>query len=205
MAWSPEGTALAYTAENADSGRRLMTLDLRTGARARQPGQVGLELDWGHQGIIVQRPGNHGLLRRRADSAGPGDFGAAETATTVYGPRSSPDGKSVAVLAYQGGTGPVTLSLIRSGDSAMRGLLAGAYRPVGWSADGQLVYAAKNTFAPTPEALMAVPVGGGSPRVVARLPAGFRSEDITSDGRLLVVTEVKSRSDTWQIDLPPPR
>lgn len=125
-----------------------------------------------------------------------------ENATTTYSPRVSPDGRSVAVMAYPGNGGPVGLALVPIGERTYRLLLPGAYRPIGWSSDGRFVYAARNSFAPAPEELIAVPVDGGPPRPLATLPAGFRSEDLSLDGQLLLATQVQSRSDTWQLALP---
>ena len=200
LAWSPNGAAIAYTAEFGDSGRRLITHDLRTGAKTRPVGRVGLELDWGTGGIVVQRPGNRGLLH--LGPGGSGDPVTNESATTTYSPQVSPDGQSVAVLVYPENGGPVGLALIAMGGDAYRPLLPGAYRPIGWSADGRTVFAARNSFAPTPEQLMAVPIDGGPARLLGTLPAGFRSEDLSSTGRLLIATQVQSRADTWQLELP---
>jgi Tol biopolymer transport system component/tRNA A-37 threonylcarbamoyl transferase component Bud32 len=202
LAWSPQGNAVAYTAEIADSGLRLVIHEIESGASSRPIRAVGLELDWGAEGIVVQRPGNRGLVHLRPSRADSGDPMVDENATTTYSPRVSPDGRSVAVMAYPGNGGPVGLSLVPIGERTYRLLLPGAYRPIGWSSDGRFVYAARNSFAPAPEELIAVPVDGGPPRPLATLPAGFRSEDLSLDGQLLLATQVQSRSDTWQLALP---
>ncbi len=202
LAWSPDGTAVAYTAEFGDSGRRLVTHNLRSGAGTRPIGRVGLELDWGVGGVVVQRPGNRGLIQLAPGQTGTGDPMTEEATTTTYSPRISPDGRLVAVLAYPEDGGPVSLAFIRVGDPAYHPLVLGAYRPIGWSSDGRTVFAARNSFAPTPEEVIAVPIHGGPARRLAVLPPGFKSEDLSPDGRLLVATQVQSRADTWRLDFP---
>jgi hypothetical protein len=95
----------------------------------------------------------------------------------------------------------VTLSLVAKGTTAYRVLLSGAYRPVGWSADSRTIYAVRNGFAPAPETLLAVDVGGGPPRPLVTLPGGYAIEDVSADGHLVIASELHSRSDTWTLPL----
>ena len=202
LAWSPDGQALAYTTRTADSGLRLAVHRIGVAEPSRTSAGVGFEVAWGRGGIVAQRPGNGGLTLFDPQGALAVRGLATDTTTTVYSPRVAPDGHSVAVLMYQGTSGPVSLGLLSVADGTYRTVLPGAYRPIGWSADGSVIFAARNSFAPAPEQLLAVPIDGRPPRILATLPPGYTGEDLSADGRLLIAIQLQSRSDIQGVELP---
>ncbi len=201
LAWSPDGAALAYTAEVQDTGVRLSTKDFRSGRERRFQTPVGLDLTWGLTGLFVQRPGNNGLLH--ADPATPMLIRALvrDSTTTTFSPRVSPDGRWIAAMIYPPANRTPALALVALGDSIYHQITPGAYRPVGWSADSRTLYAVRNGFAPAPERIWAFPIAGGPGRVLVTLPAGFTTDDISPDARLIIASQVQSQSDAWRLRL----
>jgi Tol biopolymer transport system component len=74
------------------------------------------------------------------------------------------------------------------------------FRPIGWSSDGNQVYAVTTN---TPQ-IVAIPVKGGEPRPIMTLPVPdgqtVGDASITPDGRRVVFTVSLSKSDIWIID-----
>jgi eukaryotic-like serine/threonine-protein kinase len=200
IAWAPDGKSLAFTGFTADSGLRLAVHDFELGTTRRARAAVGIHLDWGSRGIVIQSVGN-----RHFDAIDPTlaklvPFGG-DSLSWVFYPRVSPDGRSVTYMKSDLG-GPV-MRLISIDGSGDRMLGPSQVRPLGWSEDGRTIFVARYRLGIEPDELFAVPVDGGMARLLLTLPPGFMAEDISRDGKVLVVTQVESRSDGWQFDLAP--
>ena len=111
----------------------------------------------------------------------------------------SPDGSVIAVeWQQQSGSG---VWLLSSRDSSRRQLTGGlGLYPIGWSNDGELVYA--QTVSRSTTEIRAIPAHGGPPSLLARIPLeGARCEAVPrSDGRKFVCIQWISVSDAWMVE-----
>jgi Tol biopolymer transport system component len=121
-----------------------------------------------------------------------------ESVGWLFGPRSSPDGSTVAVFWNRRGGSGVWLFPWTTPGAARLALEALAW-PLRWSADGQTLFLYRH--APASE-ILALPTRGGSPKLLRSL-AGQRVAlvpAVTPDGRRVVYSAHAIHSDVWMVD-----
>jgi Tol biopolymer transport system component len=198
LAWSPNGRSLAFTAFNSRTGLSLALHDFESGTTKSVQARVGAHLDWGPEGLVVQALGNRQLSLLEPETGALRPLVSGDSASWVFYPTISPDGHHVAYVRSSGGG--LSIRVVKSDGSEDHELLRDNARPVGWSSDGRTVFAARYGSTVVDQ-LLGVPAAGGVPRVLLTLPSGYRVEDVSRDGRLLMVNQEESRSDAWRIAL----
>jgi TolB protein len=198
-AWSPDGKRIAFASDrsgvpsvwvmNAD-GQELKPLTL---------GPVGLNMmvTWTPDGRIAwqQDTADNQLNYRIRDlTSGQESFLTNSTVGYVFAPRFSPQGDRVAVYWNRPADQP-GLWLLSWPKRAETFLQTRAY-PLGWSPDGQSIYARKSAGE--------VWVGAtqtGTSRLLARVPSGIiGGGDATPDGKYLVLSVRERKGDAWLVE-----
>jgi Tol biopolymer transport system component len=202
IAWSPVDDRVAIT--GTDTTRAFGIRVLRPGSAERRDylvGQVGAYVEWSRDGrIIYQMNGNQrfGLLDpatgRDSMLAMPDGVGWA------FNPRISPDGRTLA-WRWSRESDP-GLYVGPLGGPGMRMIVPGDVRPLRWSPDGTRLWAAERPVGDNRERLIAVAFPAGTLTRFGTLPADFLLNDLTPDGRTMVVTRRERESDAWLIELP---
>ena len=116
----------------------------------------------------------------------------------VFYPKVSPTAQRVAFLANRAARDGEVWSIPTTGGS--RSLL---YQGVGkllrWRRDGGLLYAAVPGVAGQMSRLIAIPAGGGTGRLIASFPPDVSVEDVSPDGRTVIVNQVRRQADVWLV------
>jgi Tol biopolymer transport system component len=126
---------------------------------------------------------------------------SSESAGWIFGPRSSPDGTQLAVYwnrsPLKEGTGTWLLPFAAGAVSgAPRRLQAGFTWPLGWSADGRLLYLFEQ--APAPRVLV-IPAAGGQATVLVDFPSqrvGLLPA-LSPDRKTVIYSAHAINSDVW--------
>jgi eukaryotic-like serine/threonine-protein kinase len=145
--------------------------------------------------IIYQQPGMHNLRRLHLETQMEEPVLPADSKDWLYGsPNFSRDGKKFAVLwnrKPQDGLWVVTLEKYSE-----RLLAPGSYFPLGWSSDGNLVYAVNGG----PEIYQIGLADSKQPRTVTTMPGDINTGAVSSDGRKIIVSVAGTKSDVWVME-----
>ena len=178
-------------------------LDIESGRLHRiGAGRIGGSFDWLGAKLVVQSPGNRSLvlLDPATDSVVP--FITGDWTTLFFQPRVRTGGDRIAFMANRlPGSVGIWSKPIGSGAANWSLLLEGQSRPIRWSRDGTVLYAAEvggDQF----NQLIAIPTGGGTPRVVAAFGPEVAVEDVSADGRTIIVNQLVKQSDVWMAAVP---
>lgn len=199
-AWSPDGKRIAFICDRGGVPKVWVMNTDGTDARSidkTNAASTNLYLSWLPSGeIIYQQPGLHNFLRLNVDTQAEAPLLFHDVAHWLPGrPIPSPDGRKIAVM-WNNQPERMGVAVISLEDHSIRFLHAGNYYPVGWSADGKLVYAAlydepeviqvevENSRASRLPLAMAAPVANGNAAV-------------SPDGRHLIVAAKEEKSDVW--------
>jgi Tol biopolymer transport system component len=203
-AWSPDGSALAFCA-SFDGIRRVAVTGTAGGAVKPFPNSQctmrfsEVPVMWAPRAeIVYQRTGNRNYHVLDPGSGAERPLVDDESVGWLFGPRSSPDGSTVAAFWNRRGGSGVWMFPWRSPGNARLALEAFAW-PLHWSADGQTLIVYRH--APASEVL-AFPTRGGAPKLLRPL-AGQRVAlvpAVTPDGRVVVYSAHAIHSDVWLAD-----
>jgi WD40 repeat protein len=108
------------------------------------------------------------------------------------GPRFSPNGKKLAVLWNR--SDGVGLWEITTDKYSERFLTPGPYMPLGWSPDGNFVYAGRTAGTDIVRIALANPK---MPKTLFAIHGGLSSGSVSPDGRKIVVSATEQKSDVW--------
>ena len=222
LAWSPDGTRIAYTAVTAD-GLEARTIDVRT----RQVLTVGrgspsplAALLWSAHGDTLFSPRPQGLTALDPSHAaaptpgarpvpGPGASPPAEDSTSdstrapalrIGAAVMSPDGRSLAALSFGAGGGGLWQIPLEGGRPVR--LLSGLSVPVLWSRDGGIYFVRSTPDGADLTTIERVPAGGGPARVVQQLPFRCAIGDLTiaPEAGSAVCAVDETTTDVWLVD-----
>ena len=212
-AWSPDGTQLAFgRTGGADSGVWVARVAGGPAVRVGGDDYGGYEITWLTSGdILYERDGDrsYGILR---PDEGSGGVLRAPDGVWLYGPRGSPDGRRI---AFRGTGERPGLWVVDLASRAWSRVAPGALGPLAWSADGDTLYAmpASSRHGDASRDVLAIPLDGGQPESVARLPEGAAMNPWDASMRpgtdVLVGTVPEVDVDLWMMEdfdrrLPPP-
>ncbi len=195
--FSPTGDRIVYYAYEGDEGRHLHIADLDRGTETRLTRGSARDAfpDWSPIGdqIVFQRrlPNTDGpslFVTKRSETDG--TWGEPTRLWTQSGaePRWSPDGAWIAFETYH------DVRVISEDGADVRILSIGATNPV-WARDGKTVFV-KYEEEPDPS-LWAVPMDGGTPRLVMTDTASLTSGIYDADARHLYYIVLERDTDLW--------
>jgi serine/threonine protein kinase/Tol biopolymer transport system component len=201
-AWSPDGESVAYAFED-DNGRVLHVADVRSGVdQTLKPVDAPAFLEWAPGARLLYRAAGSWPLTLVDPRSGQEErLMEPEDGTSYLFPRYSHRGDRIA-LWYNARTrkGVVGLAVVSLQDRAIRMIRSAdrLLRPIGWSADDQVVYAVDGAA----RAPVAVRVDGQGIRTMGMLPTRLMfGQAIEAAGSLkLVLGYVNDRSDLWVVD-----
>jgi hypothetical protein len=113
-------------------------------------------------------------------------------------PRRSPDGTHL-LYAWNTGRGGQQVQLYRTRDSLSRALWAGNGKPIGWSRDSRTAYVLHSGT--DSDQVLALPVAGGAPQVVATVPPTWEVFELAPDGERLLLNLQGRQADAWLLRL----
>ena len=217
--WSPDGRQIAF-ASTSGQKPQVWTVDANGGIpRRRSMGIVSdsFDVSWLPAGIAYQNPGNRNYTLLNPDTGDerllvpdPADGWIFQPVANdrgqvaVFWNRDKTTGERDGIWLIDPGAGERRLVRATSAASAY---------PIGWSASNDFVFVVEGEVAVLREAtsrlgetmknasIVKVPVAGGEPQVLARIPFGeIGVVAMTPDARQLLVPVFSSRSDIWLVD-----
>lgn len=206
LAWSPDGRTVAAIASTADSGVGLLLFPVDGGpVRRLLSGRTGSDLEWAPDGtLLVQLPGNRSFIRvypASGDTSGVASL--PPTQGWTFAPRISTQGDRLALYWNRRGSARGLWVASLAGTASRLVAEGFLLAPMRWSRDDRTIFVSEQRFSGGLLRIFAQPAAGGSARVLATLPAQQEAEDITRDGRTLIVRETEARADVWLVELPP--
>jgi len=194
-AWDPSGRRLAYGA-GTPNGIRLAIIGASGGAPTLvQTAWVGERLSWAPGNLIAyQVPGNRNFRLRDPQTGAERLLVSSDSAGWTFWPESSPDGAQIAIYWNRWERG---LWLVGLADSSKVRLVEGWWQPLGWSADGQFIYARGED-----RAIKRFPRSGGTGVVVAPPEVGdaLCLPYERPQGLVWLCSKGQTVSDVWLVD-----
>jgi Tol biopolymer transport system component len=118
----------------------------------------------------------------------------------MFDPAYSPDGSRVAVYWNRPPTRAIWVVSLEDKQEYLVHEVAPMAAPVSWSSDGRSIFVLEG------QRILALPLTGQEPRVVARLPFdGIGTVSMTPDGGTFVCSVHESHSDVWMVEDIEPR
>jgi Tol biopolymer transport system component len=204
-AWSPDGRRIAYG--TGVRGSFTISLVERTGGTPRPLANTqfdnGNRLAWAPSTTIVyQVPDdqNFSLLDPETESETP--LLRDDLHGWQYNPRSSPDGRHVAVWWNRTDSLPDGIWILGTADDSRR-FVAGGLHPIRWNGNGDALFALSTDASAAPSnEIYLVSVSDGRSELYATLPFRVRSRDvdITPDGSVIVVAVEETLADAWVVE-----
>jgi len=197
LAWSPDGSSLAYVSQGDDPK---VTVVSASGGTPRQYGtsgpHAGSDVTWcPGSGILYQLPGNKDFRFLDTETGAERSLLGASAFGWLRAARCSPDGKKVAVLWNRKPHGLWVISLV---DSSQLYLSFNTV-PIGWTDDGNWVIARKYDG----DEVMQLQAEEATSRRLPRFTidnARIQEVAVARDLSFAVVIAVESLSDIWLIN-----
>ena len=199
--WSPTGDRIAIPAITTGDQMSLQVVPLEGGPlRSYMVGETGWTAEWlGDSVIAVQHRGNRSLdlldLRSGAIRPLPG----LDTLGWVFSPALAPDGRTLAVTwSRRAQSGVYLVDLTRGSARRLAHQLLDVLR---WAPDGQRLFARSFPMTGDSVRVYAIDARSGAEQLLASFAPGSVVEDVSADGREVVVREGSRRGDAWAMQL----
>lgn len=214
-AWSPDGAQIAFVSTEGQKPQ-VWTIDARGGVPRRRSTTAvsdSFDLSWSSAGIAYQNPGNRSytVLDVRTGEERPLVDDTVDG--FPFSPLANPAGNVALFWNRDRRRGIWVIHPARRHSRLVYASDSGSFYPIGWSAANDAVFIVEGKPAAMREmtsrqgetmkeaAIVKVPVAGGEPRVVARIPfAEIGAVALSPDARTLVFPVFSSRSDIWLVD-----
>ncbi|MGH9219858.1 MAG: winged helix-turn-helix domain-containing protein [Vicinamibacterales bacterium] len=214
-AWSPDGAQIAFVSTEGQKPQ-VWTIDARGGVPRRRSTTAvsdSFDLSWSSAGIAYQNPGNRSytVLDVRTGEERPLVDDTVDG--FPFSPLANPAGDVALFWNRDRRRGIWVIHPARRHSRLVYASDSGSFYPIGWSAANDAVFIVEGKPAAMREmtsrqgetmkeaAIVKVPVAGGEPRVVARIPfAEIGVVALSPDARMLVFPVFSSRSDIWLVD-----
>jgi len=200
-AWSPNGSQLAFEAPDDSDSLRVWTMTVPSGTprvyKSTYMDPNG-DLTWCEDGILFRRPGNRNFGVLDPETGETRDLLDEETGW-LFSPQCSPSGEGVSVYWNRDPAGLWTLSM-HTGEARL--LEEGNKQPLGWSGDGQWIYALDRTV-PGRVIWFRRRYADGDRGVIAEIALGGMTPARavgTADGSTLVLVLRDERTDLWRVE-----
>jgi serine/threonine protein kinase/Tol biopolymer transport system component len=202
-AWSPDGRRIAFICDQGGTPK-VWLVDADGGAahaleKTNASDSNGYVSWFPNSEIVYSQSGLHNLRLLNAETQEEKPLLAQDSGGwLVSRPILSPDGKKVAIYWNQfPQLGVGVISLV---DRSEKFLYSGAYFPIGWSPDGNFIYAtAGSNQRQIFEIALADPK---QPKPIAAMPGPVVPGDgtISPDGRKIIVSVDEEKSDVWVME-----
>ena len=212
--WSPDGAEIAFASNEGGRTRPWAMRADGTLLRALSDGPVSdsYAVAWlSPSRLLYQQPDNHDFAIVDTAPHRASETWLGSSSGWTFSPERAPDGRHVAFSWNDRGRHGVWLLDLATRRKVR--ILDGAADPIGWSADGRTLYAVQARpglhrglaavlgETTTETRVIAVPIDGGPPRDVLRLPfEEVGGVSISADGRTIVCAVYSSRSDVWIVE-----
>jgi Tol biopolymer transport system component len=213
-AWSPDGKQIAFASLEGQKPQ-VWTVEAAGGIPRRRSTRAisdSFDLSWSPSGIAYQSPGNRNYTILNPDTGDERPLLDHGEDGWIFSPVANAMGQ-MAVFWQRAERG---IWMIEPGSRQHRLLYptkAGSAYPIGWSPGNDAVLVVEGEPAELREmpsrlgetmkdaTVLKVPVAGGVPQVLARIPfAEIGAVAMTPDGRTLVLPVFSSSSDVWLVD-----
>ena len=204
LAWSPDGSEIAYLVYEGDA-ISLQRLDVVKGNVEKVGGvDANKEIAWAAgAGLIFQRSDRRNYMLLDLDSGSQRPL-LAKDEPAVWQFRASHDGRFIAFARTANRTSEMSVCIASIDDGVARVLYAGRAAPVGWSTDGRRVFLVRDD----PEEaevgrcrveVVACSVEDGKVEPVGSVPdpSGWSQVDVSGDGRHIAYARKRALSDVW--------
>ena len=152
------------------------------------------------QVILYQRPGNQNFHVLDAERSTERPLLSNDSTGWIFGPCPSPDGSQVAVYWNRKVEGE-GLWLISLADDSQTLLQEGNSWPIGWSADGEWLFAWN--YSERPVRIRKIRLDGSESRIFVTLPfeqVGSGGITMTADGNRIICSVEEAISDVWLLE-----
>ena len=215
LAWSPDGSELAFGADD-DGREQLRIVSTIDGGDRPVPGAEGRAyLDWMGDGRILFHSfqddnRNFRLVSPSGDDQRP-LFDPPRNGT-LFQVAASHSGQKLAVAGARGDRTEIDVWLVSPDSPEETLLFEGTAVPITWSDDDEWVYLVRETresrfLGESVGEVLRVRVEDGKVETVVALPPGdlrrWTDVDISPDGRTIVCALSQDQRDVWIADLPP--
>jgi Tol biopolymer transport system component/DNA-binding winged helix-turn-helix (wHTH) protein len=218
-AWSPDGRQIAF-ASTSGQKPQVWTVDAQGGIPRRRSTAIvsdSFDVAWWAAGIAYQNPGNQNYTLLNPDTGEERPLVPAPADGWIFQPVANDRGQ-VAMFWNRAGTagerdGIWVIDPAVRRRQLVRATSAASVYPIGWSASNDAVFVVEGEVGVLREvasrlgetmkdaSILKVPVAGGEPQVLARIPFGeIGVVAMTPDARTLLVPVFSSQSDIWLID-----
>ena len=203
IAWSPDGTELAFFARVEDEKRVWTVSTTRGGARPLPSTSTDADADglaWAPgENILYQTPGNRNFRFVDPEGTSGPTLVPDDSPGWMFSPRYSPDGDKVAIdWNREPDAGLWVVSLSDSSHSMVAPRPGGAIlRPIRWSSDARWIYALESFVG----GVFRIPAAGGDPEPICSLgPEDVDRVDISPDASTVYYTTYTTTSDIWLVE-----